>query len=251
MRRRGSNNFHYNDSSSYFVSMQLSVIIPTYNEASHIGGLLNYLKTADNQDKFDVIVVDGGSTDETVEIAKQSGVKVLQASQKGRNHQMNYGAEQSTGEILYFVHADVRLPLTFVEDVTKAVEEGYGLGCYRFEFNSDSVLLRFNAWCTHFDRDFCRGGDQTLFVRRDLFEEIGGYNDDQVIMEEYELMNRARKTARFRIIPKNVVVSARKYEKNSYLRVMFANSTVFMMYRFGASPRKLQRTYHKLLNHST
>ena len=95
----------------------------------------------------------------------------------------------------------------------------------------------------------CRGGDQTLFIKRNEFNIVGGYNPHYRIMEEYDFMRKARKQLKFKIIPKDVVVSARKYEENSYFRVNLANFIVFNLYRGGASQKKLISTYNSMLNH--
>lgn len=108
-------------------------------------------------------------------------------------------------------------------------------------------MLRINAFCTRFERTICRGGDQTLVVRRPLFEALGGYRERFVIMEDYDFIRRARQQARFKIIPDDVVVSARKYTHNSYLRVNLANLVVFTLYRLGVAPPTLRSLYHRLI----
>jgi hypothetical protein len=96
----------------------------------------------------------------------------------------------------------------------------------------------------------CRGGDQTLFVKRTDFNTLGGYDARLRIMEEYDFMRKARRELKFKIIPKDVVVSARKYEENSYFRVNLANLVVFVFYNWGASQERLMKLYKKLLKHS-
>lgn len=227
--------------------MTVSIIIPTLNEADNIGRLVQHLMKNANEDLRELIVVDGGSTDATQQIAEQSGAQVLVCPKKGRSCQMNAGAKKSTGEVLYFVHADSMPPPTYMSDIQNAIRENFPIGCYRFKFNSPKKILKFNSYMTRFDKMFCRGGDQTLYVRRSLFEELNGYRDDHKIMEEYDFMERARKKYPFKIIPKEVLVSARKYEERSWFRVMLANSVVFQMYRFGASQDALVNTYRRML----
>jgi len=101
---------------------------------------------------------------------------------------------------------------------------------------------------TRFDRIMCRGGDQTLYITKSLFNRLGGYRDDFIIMEDYDLIERIQNNASFKIIPKNVIVSARKYEQNNYLKVQAANFVVFMMYFWGCSQKKLHNTYAQLLS---
>ena len=95
----------------------------------------------------------------------------------------------------------------------------------------------------------CRGGDQTLFVTRDLFEKLGGFRNDFVIMEDYDLIQKIQRETSFKIIPKDVIVSPRKYDNNQYLRVNFANFVVFMMYFFGARQQTMISAYKNLIYH--
>jgi rSAM/selenodomain-associated transferase 2 len=227
--------------------MTISIIIPTYNEGSEIAELISHLRqhaTAGTE----LIVVDGGSTDDTLQKANHAGACCLASPEKGRAAQMNLGVRHASGDLLYFVHADAQPPGSFREDIQQAVEEGYEAGCYRFKFDSDHPLLKINSYMTRFDRIMCRGGDQTLFVGRELFEKLGGYRDDYMIMEDYDLIERIQDAAPFKIIPKEVIVSARKYMQNNYLKVQLANFTVFMMYFGGCSQRTMVNTYSWMLD---
>jgi rSAM/selenodomain-associated transferase 2 len=229
--------------------VRISIIIPTYNEANNICKLVEHLSVHLGKSVCEIIIVDGGSKDKTVEVAQCSQATVLVSEKKGRAAQMNFGASKAKGDILYFVHADSIPPLSFPEDIKESLADGYQLGCYRFKFRSKRRILKINSYFTRFDRLMCRGGDQTLFIPKTLFNELGGYREDYIIMEDYEFLIRARKQAKFRIMPKAVSVSARKYDTNSYLRVNVANLTVFTMYRFGSSPQKMRNTYVKMLHH--
>lgn len=227
--------------------MKISIIIPTFNEAENIGQLISHLFKNANENLIELIVVDGGSNDGTCRIAKDAGAKVIICTSKGRSCQMNEGAKNSSGEILYFVHADTIPPASFMTDIQETVDKGFPMGCYRFKFDSNKKILKFNAYMTRFDKLYCRGGDQTLFVTREVFEDLDGYRYDYKIMEEYDFLVRARKKYKFIIIPKEVIVSARKYEKRSWFRVMLANSVVFQMFKFGASQDALIKTYQRIL----
>lgn len=228
--------------------MYLSIIIPVIDEEANITKLISHLLKNADERLAEIIVADGGSKDETVALAEKAGAKVLQTP-KGRAIQMNEGAKIAKGDILYFVHADSFPPISYLDDIQTALAEGYPMGCYRYVFDSKKFMLKINAYFTRFDRIMCRGGDQTLFISKEAFERINGYKEDFVVMEDYDLLGRARKTEKFKIIPKNAIVSARKYDNNSWLRVNFANLTVFMMYFMGYHPIILLRTYRKLLKH--
>lgn len=228
--------------------MQISIIIPTYNEAEHIEYLVNYLWQHGKDEVTQIFVIDGGSQDNTLEMAAKAGAEAFHSPNKGRAAQMNFGAALATGDILYFVHADSLPPETFVRDIAASINNGFPIGCYRFKFRSDKLMLRFNSYCTRFDRIMCRGGDQSLFVTRGVFDELNGYKDF-LIMEEYDFIIRARKKYPFSIMPKDVLVSARKYDHNSYFRVNLANLTVFLMFFAGFSQTKMVNTYKTMIKH--
>ena len=226
---------------------KISIIIPVYNEQDNVPVLLNYLTDKTSGTNSEIIVVDGNSSDNTVERVQALKIRCLISKKKGRAAQMKYGAENSNGEILYFVHADSIPPESFITDIYQSLDMGFDAGCYRFQFNSDRPLLKINSYFTRFDRLMCRGGDQTLFVKRDLFEKLGGYKEHFVIMEDFDLIQQLRKSYSFRIMPKNVLVSARKYENNPYLKVNFVNFVIFMMYFFGASQDTMVHAYKQLI----
>lgn len=230
--------------------MTISIIIPTYNEAQNIGRLVRHLKKEhSNGGMADIIVSDGGSNDGTREIAAAEGATAVLSPAKGRAAQMNHGASLAAGDILYFVHADCFPPPTFVADIEKALKEGYDLGRYRTRFDSDKLILKINAWFTRFDLFICMGGDQTLFIKRALFERCNGFKENMRIMEEYEFCQRARQYSKYKIFPKSVLVSARKYDTNSWLRVQLANAKVVRMYKKGATQEEMLATYRRMLRY--
>lgn len=229
--------------------MDLSIIIPTLNEAAHIVPLIRHLQTCTCGISAEIIVVDGGSTDNTLELASHNGAIACRSERRGRAVQMNYGATKANGNVLYFVHADTLPPASFVQDIRQALEQGFELGCFRFRFDSNRLLLRLNSWFTRFDVLWCRGGDQSLYIRTSVFRELQGFCERHIIMEEYDLIRRARKTRNFRIIPRNILVSARKYDHNSYLRVQVANFMAFNMYRLGFPQQQIYNTYRRMLHY--
>jgi len=229
--------------------MTISIIIPVYNEAENIGKLISYLKQYKESTVVEIIVVDAGSIDDTVMIAKNAGAATLISPKKGRAAQMNYGASIAKGSVLYFIHADTFPPITFTKDITEAVEKGFGLGRYRTKFHSHKWYLKINAWFTRFDWFVCMGGDQTLFVIRQIFEKTGGYNPSMKIMEEYEFAKRARLESKYKIFSKDALISARKYDMNSWWRVQMANKKIVNMYKKGASQDEMVKMYKQMLNY--
>ncbi len=229
--------------------MKISVIIPTLNEAAHLQRLLPYLKENGGDLMLEIIVSDGNSDDETIRIASDLRVKVIEGKERCRAKQMNLAALSSQGDILYFVHADTMPPKTFASDIINSLRTGYEIGGYRFRFDSHKLMLRFNSWMTRFNIEAFRGGDQSLFITRELWEKLGGVDEKYVVMEEYDLLRKAKKFGRFCLLPKDVLVSARKYDENSWLRVNFANTVAMFQFRMGVDPLKIKETYSRFLKH--
>ena len=229
--------------------MTISIIIPVYNEAQIIGKLLDHLKRHGGIHVVELIVCDGGSTDDTIAVAEAAGAIVRKSPVAGRASQMNFGAAAAVGDVLYFVHADSFPPVTFASDILNAINKGYDLGRYRSSFDSKSWLLKLNAWLTRFDFFMCMGGDQTLFIRHQLFNIYQGFNGSMRIMEEYEFCERVRKTGRYIILAGEVKISARKYDTNSWLRVQLANATIIKMYKRGAAQQAMIHKYKQMLDY--
>ena len=228
--------------------MLLSVIIPTLNESAHLGQLLDRMKEGATDKEVEIIVVDGGSKDETCCIARKHDVRLYEAK-AGRAGQMNLGAAYSEGNILYFVHADTLPPVSYYDDIVQAIADDADLGCYRFTFDSSHLLLKINAYFTRYPKMWCRGGDQSLFVRREVFASLGGYANEEVIMEEYTFLKKAMSCYQFTVMQKDILVSARKYRNNGYFRVQFANMVAFHMHRLGAESEKILQTYRTLIKY--
>ncbi|MDF7812517.1 TIGR04283 family arsenosugar biosynthesis glycosyltransferase [Hymenobacter sp. YC55] len=226
----------------------ISIIIPTYKEADSIGALVRYLLEAIASDNIlEIIVVDANSPDGTAAVAEQAGARVVQCPRKGRAAQLNFGARQATGSILYFLHADSYPPASFSQEIREAVQQGNGAGCYRLAFDHPSWFLKANAWFTRFRFELFRFGDQSLFVRRDVFSQIGGYREDMVVLEDQEITRRLRRAAPFQILPGPIVTSARKYRENGVWRLQSIYYLITMMHRFGASQQRLVNMYRTMI----
>lgn len=228
----------------------ISIIIPTYNEANGINRLISYLQKHGGDSIKEIIVSDGGSVDDTILIAAAAGAITALSPYQGRAAQMNHGATLATGSVFYFVHADTFPPVTYASDILSAINKGYAFGRYRTKFDSNKKILLFNAWFTRFDLFICYGGDQTLFMQRSLFDQISGFNGSMSIMEDYDIVTRAKSTgARYKIFSSTALISARKYDTNSWLRVQTANYEIIRMYKKGATQEAMAKRYKKLLNY--
>lgn len=227
---------------------EISVIIPTVNEAKLLPRLLDHLTNCDPGNHLEIIVVDGASDDDTADIALKNGAKVHQAKKRSRAFQMNQGAELATTERLYFVHADVLPPLRFVQEIMEADANGVRFAFFRQKFDKMNLLLWFNSFFTRYKKTWCRGGDQTIFVKKDLFQELNGYDERYVIMEEYDFMTRALKVTDYSILSGITIVSTRKYSTNSWLKVMLANLSAVRQFKKGVEPQTIRKNYLKRLN---
>lgn len=228
-------------------SKSISIIVPTINEANNLQKLIPFLTSMGKNNIEEVIVVDGGSTDGSTEIAAKYGAKVVDCPVRSRATQLNIGAKVSKGSILYFVHAD-SFPLdSFVEDILEAMNLNFRAGCYRYQFDSSKTMLKINSWFTRFNGLFAGGGDQTLFIEKSFFNELGGYDEKFTVMEDFELVKRIRRVETFRVIPKSIKVSARKYQYNSWLEVQWANLIAITAFKLGVEPDKIKKLYYDRL----
>ncbi|RTQ49700.1 glycosyltransferase [Hymenobacter gummosus] len=229
--------------------LSVSIIIPAYNEAGHIGPLLRYLREAAGPDEqgLEILVADGQSTDATAAEAAAAGARVLPCPQRGRAAQMNHGAAQARGELLYFLHADTFPPADFLARIRRAAAQGYGSGCFRLRFDHPHWFLRLNAWFTRFPADIIRFGDQSLFVHRAVFERAGGFRTDMLVLEDQEIIGRLRRHGRFVVLPATVTTSARKYLVNGVFRLQGIFALLCVLYRLGASQPRLVQVYRALI----
>lgn len=228
--------------------MRISVIIPTLNEAGRIGPLLDGLRESEG---VELIVVDGGSEDGTVPIARSKGVKVMRAP-AGRASQMNAGAAAARGGILLFLHVDTLLPPDFARHVREALSgEGTSGGAFRFGSDLRSFGMRFVSMMANF-RSGRLGvvfGDQAVFARADLFREAGGF-PDQPIMEDYEMVRRIRKSGRVVIVPATAVSSSRRWREIGILRNTCVNVFITWAYILGIPATRLHRWHRRLTRRS-
>ncbi|MFT5916680.1 MAG: rSAM/selenodomain-associated transferase 2 [Bacteroidia bacterium] len=226
---------------------KISIIIPTLNEEYFITKLIPHLRNGDKQNLVkEIILVDAGSKDETCKIGEELGVRIIHSTQKGRAIQMNLGAKHAKSEILHFIHADAFPPENFSQEVLNILES-CDAGCFRSLFDTDGWFLRTNSWFTRFNGTFFRGGGQTLFMERDLFRELGGYDESVDLMEEYELIQRIKKNGSFKVIQQDVLVSARDYNKHGHWTLQTKYSLIYALFFFGFSQKTMKKFYSWLM----
>lgn len=226
----------------------LSVIIPVFNEENHLPKLLEHLLKMSSGKMSEIIVVDGGSKDGTAEIAKNHPKVFYIPSEKGRASQMNAGAKMATSEVLYFLHADSFPPEKFDELILKEIEKGNKAGCFQMKFDKDHWWLNLMGHFTRINHISCRGGDQSLFVEKKLFEEIGGFDESYKVYEDNEIVKRLYKKKQFSIINKWITTSARLYEKMGVWNTQRLFIEIYWKRRFGATAEELYSHYYKRIS---
>ncbi|MEJ7694111.1 TIGR04283 family arsenosugar biosynthesis glycosyltransferase [Daejeonella sp.] len=224
----------------------ISVIIPAYNEASQIAQTIDAARRSAAGGELEIIVVDGGSADETADVAVHAGAKVLRSG-KGRAVQMNYGAAQANGSILYFLHADSMPPVNYDRQILNAVKYGAVAGCFRMLFDDKHWFLMANAWFTRFDANAVRFGDQSLFVLKNAFGRSGGFREDLLMMEDQEIIHRIKREGTFIVLKDYVTTSARKYVDNGPYRMQGIFYLIWTLYYFGWSQESLLKLHRKLI----
>lgn len=225
----------------------ISIVIPILNEADTIEKLLFHLiDNASLQNIQEIIVVDGGSTDGSQDIVENLDLKVrLIHSKKGRAKQMNIGASVAKGEILYFLHADSFPPTHYDKYIIGEVKQNNQAGCFRLTFNNNHWWLRLASWLTQFSWRACRGGDQSQFITKALFEDIGGFNESYTIYEDNILINELYKRKEFVVINKKIKTSDRLYKRHGVWKLQYHFWAIYFKKWFGASANDLHVYYKK------
>ncbi|MBW4457049.1 MAG: TIGR04283 family arsenosugar biosynthesis glycosyltransferase [Nostoc indistinguendum CM1-VF10] len=222
---------------------RISIIIPTLNEAENIK---EAIVTTQLNTNIEVIIVDGGSKDDTIEIAQSLGVKII-SSFPGRAVQMNAGAVAATGDILLFLHADTRLPIGFDEMVRTALQQpGTVAGAFNLRIDASLLSLRWVELGVNLRSHFYQMpyGDQAIFLTKAVFQQIGGF-PELPIMEDFELIRRLKRIGQIVIIPTPVVTSARRWLQKGVFKTTLLNQIVIIAYLLGVSPERICSWYRR------
>ena len=221
----------------------ISIIVPTRNEADRIGRLLPELLAVPD---VELLLVDGGSSDSTIDVAKSLGARVLSSS-PGKAEQMNAGAEIAHGNILLFLHCDTKLAPGFVGQVRDALnQQGISAGAFQLSIDGKGFGLRVIEWLVNFRSKILQMpyGDQGIFVTTDMFFSVGAF-PSQPIMEDFELMRRLKRKGKIKILPLHATTSARRWEKLGIMRTTVINQAIILGYLLGVNPEKLAGWYRR------
>lgn len=228
----------------HLTNKALSIIIPVYNEEKNLPKLLCWIEEKAEIDKHQIIVVDGGSEDATMEVKNHYPSVEFYSGPRGRSKQMNFGSKKAKNTILYFLHVDSFPPQSFDLHIITHQQKTKA-GCFRMKFDSSHWALRISGFLTRLPFRFCRGGDQSLFVQKDVFYALGGYNEKYTVCEDGELIDRLIALKSFVVIQKTLVTSARKFNKNGVLNLMYHHSCIHLLRALGYGPKRLQNYYSK------
>jgi rSAM/selenodomain-associated transferase 2 len=222
-------------------AMRISVIVPVLNEQKSIATTLAELQRLKPDE---MILVDGGSSDGTREVCQRFGV-AFYPSRPGRAAQMNFGAQQATGDVLLFLHADTRLPPSAFDDIRAALQDRKVLGG-RFDLQLDDArpMLKLIGFMISLRSRLSKvaTGDQAIFVRREIFAELGGYPDIP-LMEDVAFSRALKRRGAVACLRSRVVTSARRWEADGIWRTILKMWTLKSLYLLGISPGRLKRYY--------
>jgi len=222
-------------------AINVSVIVPVLDEEKTIATTLDALIALA---PHEIIVVDGGSTDRTAEICQQFGVKVM-VSARGRARQMNSGAKAASGDILLFLHADTTLPNSAFDDIRLALGDSrYVGGRFDVELAGQHWMLKVIGAMINYRSRLSKvsTGDQAIFVRRFVFEQIGGYPDIP-LMEDLAFCRMLRHTGEIACLKSRVMTSARRWEIDGVWRTILRMWALKLLYLAGVSPNRLKQYY--------
>jgi rSAM/selenodomain-associated transferase 2 len=221
---------------------RVAVIVPVLDELAELPALAAELARLQRA-AAEVVVVDGGSTDGTRAALGGLGVAVVDAS-RGRARQMNAGARATSAPILVFLHADTRLPDGALDAIAGAIDAGAAGGCFRVRIDSPDPRLAVAAAIINMRSRLIASatGDQAIFVRRDLFDRLGGYRE-LALCEDLDLVTRLRRHGRFALADGEVTTSARRWHGHGVMRTIALMWTLRLGYHLGVSPNRLARWY--------
>lgn len=226
--------------------LKLSVIVPVYNEESQIEEFLTHLQMFD-QDGVEVLIVDGGSQDRTLDRVERAGLRWV-PSKKGRGNQLDQGVKDSQADYLLFLHADTYFKQSPVSEIMRILySESYQMGAFRLNFNSRHPLAKLIAWGSHWrlKHRHIAFGDQGMFMTRAFYDQMGGFRP-LALMEDYDFSLRVKKAGQD-IYPSQhkIYTSARRFEANGYLKTLKTMQYCQHLFRQGVAVEDIQKIYRQ------
>lgn len=222
----------------------ISIIVPVYNEESTIASCLERLEGLEGNKE--IIVCDGGSKDDTVSIAGRYA-KVIKSG-KGRSFQMNAGADAAKGNILWFVHSDSRTDSNSLLAINNAIYAGRDGGCFSLYFyDYDDISLKFLSLTSNLRAKYLKlmFGDQGIFLTKDVFWEIGGY-DEIPLMEDWNMSRALYRNYKVKVLKEKIGTSGRRFKEGGFLKTLMFMHMIKFKYITGTSPEELAKMYKEV-----
>ncbi|WP_373480179.1 TIGR04283 family arsenosugar biosynthesis glycosyltransferase [Geminocystis sp.] len=227
--------------------MEISVVIPVINEEKN---LIKILSSFEKNLEIEFIFVDGGSKDNTVNLIKKAGFKVILSPILRRSYQMNLGAKQAKGRVLLFLHGDTILPFNYKKIILNTLQKKQFIaGAFRLKIDNIKPLFRLLETLVNWRSQYLSlpYGDQGIFIKREVFESIKGFSDIE-IMEDFELIKKVKKIGKIYITKEAVITSSRRWDKLGILKTTIINQIIIMGYYLKVNPEKLAIFYRQRKN---
>ena len=221
---------------------EISIIVPVFNEINFINDFISHLKST-CQTRQEIIIVDGGSTDGTGKLLESlTDISVFQ-TKTGRANQMNFGAKIAKTSLLYFVHVDSILPQNFDTLILNSYKKKKVAGCFRLKFDKANWLLKLAAAGSKWNHLLCRGGDQSLFVSKNKFDMLNGFDPRYKVCEDIEFIKKLYKNKCFIVLPQTLTTSSRRFYKNGIIYLLFHFGVLHFLHYLGVKPIFLNKYY--------
>ena len=221
---------------------EISIIVPVFNEINFINDFISHLKST-CQTPQEIIIVDGGSTDGTGKLLESlTDISVFQ-TKTGRANQMNFGAKIAKTSLLYFVHVDSILPQNFDTLILNSYKKKKVAGCFRLKFDKANWLLKLAAAGSEWNHLLCRGGDQSLFVSKNKFDMLNGFDPRYKVCEDIEFIKKLYKNKCFIVLPQTLTTSSRRFYKNGIIYLLFHFGVLHFLHYLGVKPIFLNKYY--------
>jgi glycosyltransferase involved in cell wall biosynthesis len=222
----------------------ISIVIPTLNHEKTIACTIAHLKENAYTGLIkEIIVVDGGSNDNTVNEAQKAGAKVVYSVRNNIAAQMNLGVEQAIGKVVYFLTPGLLPPKHFTNHIVRAIHSGYSAGVFRVQYEYKHWLLKAVSYLSRIKKNFISVDDQSLFVMKELFVKTGSFREDMLILEDLDIVNRLRRYSSFIVLTTPLIAATAKYSGANIIRKQIARLLTQVMYGRGYSQKKILKVY--------